>query len=113
MARWSKNNPPPVGNPTGKNNSAGAKLKRKFVEAYLADFEVHGPSILKIVRIEDPVNYLKLGVTLVPRELQITSSAVEELSDEDLDSLLERARKQLEASAIDITPNKPKALVKR
>ena len=46
MARWSKENPAPyMPNKEGKNGSARAKLQRKYLDAYLAEFEKSGAAL--------------------------------------------------------------------
>ena len=53
MARWSKENPAPyMPNKEGKNGSARAKLQRKYLDAYLAEFEKSGAVSIKILANE-------------------------------------------------------------
>jgi hypothetical protein len=105
MARWSVTNPPPVGNPTGKNGSARAKLQRKYLDAYLAEFEKSGAASIKILAKEDPAAFLKIGLHFFPREISIEhTNAMTEMTDEELSALLERAQQALRI--IDVTPNR-------
>jgi len=72
MARWSKENPAPyMPNKEGKNGSARAKLQRKYLDAYLAEFEKSGAVSIKILAKEDPAAFLKIGLHFFPREISI------------------------------------------
>ena len=60
------------GRPRGSRN----KLTSKFIKALLDDFASHGTEALKIVRLEQPLEYLKLIGSLVPREVDPDASPV-------------------------------------
>ena len=104
MTRWSKENPPPVGNPTGNNGAARVKLQRKYFDALLADFAEHGEAAIKIMRIEEPGAYIRVIASLMPKEFTVTDNALGDLSDEDLAQLL--ARMQAMLKIVDVTPEK-------
>ena len=104
MARWSKDNPPPIGNPTGNNGAARVKLQRKYFDALLADFAVHGEAAIRIMRIEEPSQYIRVIASLMPKEFTVSDNALGDLSDEDLQQLLARAQAMLKI--IDVTPEK-------
>jgi hypothetical protein len=104
MARWSKDNPPPVGNPAGNNGAARVKLQRKYFDALLADFAEHGEAAIKIMRIEEPSAYIRVIASLMPKEFTVTDNALGDLSDEDLQQLLARAQAMLKI--VDVTPEK-------
>ena len=64
--------------------------------AFLAkDFEEHGVDAIKICRIERPTEYLKIVASTLPKEFEITDSRLEEISDNELDALIDLARQQL------------------
>ena len=106
MARWSKENPAPyMPNKEGKNGSARAKLQRKYLDAYLAEFEKSGAVSIKILAKEDPAAFLKIGLHFFPREISIEhTNAMTEMSDEELSALLARAQAMLKI--VDVTPEK-------
>lgn len=93
------------GRPVGSRN----KLQGDFLKALAADFAEHGAGVIRIARIEKPVEYLKVIASVLPRELQIETSVLADLSDEDLVahiSLLQRmqvgkAREQQEEQTPD------------
>src|SRR5262249_13460959 len=46
------------------------RLAEEFIKAVATDFELHGPSVIKQVRIERPEVWLKIVSDLMPRETQ-------------------------------------------
>jgi len=80
-----------IGRPRGARN----KLARRFLEDCLADWQEHGAAAIKIMRREDPAGYCKMMATLVPRELEVTATAVAELDDSELDRMIATLRAQL------------------
>lgn len=105
------------GNPYGKlgGRPRGAKnrLQSDFLNALAADFAEHGASVIKIARIEEPVQYLKIVANLMPKEL-LMGTAVTDLADDELDHMIEMLRERvLEArreEALELKPE-PKALL--
>ena len=57
-------------NPKG-SGSPGAKLSRKMINRYRADFAKHGIATIEAARKKNPVEYLKLGVSLLPKQFQV------------------------------------------
>lgn len=76
-AEWSGN---AKGRPKGSRN----KLGEEFLSKMLADFEEHGSDVIVKVRTEEPAQYLKVVAGILPKELNVTTNAVEEMSDDDL-----------------------------
>jgi hypothetical protein len=77
------------GRPIGSRN----KLQGDFLKALAADFAEHGAGVIRIVRIEKPVEWLKCIVAVLPKEMIIEQGVLADLSDEDLAahiSLLQR-----------------------
>jgi hypothetical protein len=80
----------------GRPKGARNRLSHKFLQDLITDWEANGAAAIRICRMEDPVAYCKLVGSLVPRELEIVSSAAD-LGDEELDAMIERMRAQLAA----------------
>jgi hypothetical protein len=78
------------GNPGGgRPRGAKNRLHRAFVEALHADFEEHGPEAIRICRMEDPTNYLRVIASILPGELSIETAAVD-LTYDELEALIQR-----------------------
>ena len=76
------------GRPKGSRN----KLGEAFTCALYADFQEHGPSVIARVREGDPAAYLRIVAGLLPREVKVDRSPVDELSDEELEGMIELLR---------------------
>jgi hypothetical protein len=77
------------GRPVGSRN----KLQASLLKALCEDFEIHGPGVIRICRVEKPVEYLKCCIAVLPKEMIIEQGVLGDLSDEDLAahiSLLQR-----------------------
>ena len=87
------------GNPTGRQNGSRNKLGMSFVDAMLKDFEQHGEKVIETVRTEKPDQYLKVIASILPKELNVTTNRVEEMSDDDLAAGIAALQSVLAASA--------------
>lgn len=72
------------GNPNGRPKSSRNKLGEAFLEALNNDFTQHGVKAIETVRTERPHEYLKVVASILPKELNVNTRAVEEMSDDDL-----------------------------
>jgi hypothetical protein len=79
----------------GRPRGARNKLSRKFLGDCHADWQEHGAKAISIMRREDPAGYCKMMASLVPRELEVTATAVAELADDELDRIIETLRAQI------------------
>jgi hypothetical protein len=84
-------------------------LQTKFLTALADDFEQHGADAIKLARIEDPIRYVSIVASLMPKEFTVTENNLGDLSDEDVHALLARIRETLKI--IDIEPEKATALL--
>jgi hypothetical protein len=55
------------GRPAGVRN----RFSHAFMSDFLADWEKYGASAIKSVRITDPATYLRVGATILPKELMV------------------------------------------
>jgi hypothetical protein len=83
-----------VGKIGGRPKGARNKLARKFLEDCYADWQEHGATAIKVMRMEDPAGYCKMMASLVPRELELTSTVLTELSDDDLEATIQLLLRQ-------------------
>ncbi len=73
------------GNPAGRPIGARAKLGEAFIAEMLADFLKHGRNAIERVRQEKPDQYLKVIASLLPKDINLsTSPSDEDLTDEEL-----------------------------
>lgn len=95
------------GRPVGAKN----KLQRDFLEALAKDFAEHGEGVIRIVRAEEPVKYFQIVASLMPRELAVEHNQLGDLSDADVDALLEQVR-EARAKLIEAKPE-PRMISKK
>lgn len=91
------------GNPAGRPKGSRSKLSESFLSAMCQDFEKHGQTVIDTVRADKPADYLKIIAAIVPKEFNITTTALEDMSDEDLIDNLDRVR-SLTAALIGAAP---------
>ena len=110
MTLFEKGQPKPQG--SGRGKGIRNRLSHSFLEALAEDFEKHGIEAIRITRVERPAEYCKIVAALLPRELDITTSVIHEISDQELESYLEYAQRELEqrsrslASRTDAAPDR-------
>jgi hypothetical protein len=80
--RFQPGNP---GRPRGSRN----KLGEAFIAALAEDFEKHGAAVIERVRQERPADYIKVVASLLPKDLNLNVTKLDDLTDEQL---LERLR---------------------
>jgi hypothetical protein len=79
----------------GRRKGSRDRISTALLEAIAADFEQYGAEAVKIARCERPVEYLRVVASLLPKEFEITTQNItHELSDDELESLIEHARQQ-------------------
>jgi Family of unknown function (DUF5681) len=88
------------GNPTGRLRGSRNKLSEEVICALLRDFRQHGQKAVARVRQTQPAAYLKILALLVPREHKVQhSNPIKELTDEQLEGMIEYIKTSLEAQA--------------
>jgi hypothetical protein len=80
------------GRPRGSRN----RLQGDFLRALAQDFAEHGEGVIRIVRMERPVEYMKIVSNLMPREL-ILENVLGDVDDAALDELVLKIKEQLAA----------------
>lgn len=82
------------GNPGGRPVAARNKLQGAFVNALAADFELHGKDAIERARIEDPIGYVKVVASLMPKQVEETKP-LDDLSDAELTAAIALLRSRL------------------
>lgn len=93
----------PPGN--GRPKEARDRLSRAFLTSFADDFEKNGVKVIEDVRREEPGTYLKIGASLLPKEIEITNP-MQALSDDKLADAIELLASQIRAKA-PAAPPKP------
>jgi hypothetical protein len=76
------------------------KLSEEVICALLRDFRKHGEKAIAKVRREQPGVYLRCLTLLIPREHKVQhSNLLKELTDEELEAMIEYIKTSLEAQA--------------
>ena len=86
------------GRPRGSRN----KISAAFIEALSLEWEQSGAAALKVMSKEEPGNFVKVVAALLPKEFEITDSRLNELSDEELDVLINQLRGKLRIAIEDV-----------
>lgn len=74
------------GNPSGRKPGSRNKLTEAFISALALDFDAHGPAIIAKVRKQNPVAYLRLCASLVPKQIELApENPFSDLTDAELD----------------------------
>lgn len=76
------------GNPTGRPKGSRTKLMEAFVSKLQADFVEHGARVIAQVRAEKPDQYLKVIASIMPKQLNVNTNAIGDMSDDELEATL-------------------------
>ena len=88
------------GNTAGRLRGSRNRLSEEVICALLRDFRQHGQKAVARVRQTQPAAYLKILALLIPREHKVEhSNLLKELSDEQLEAMIEYIETSLEAQA--------------
>jgi hypothetical protein len=80
------------GRPAGARN----RLSHKFLTDLLAEYEEGGAAAIKIFRLEQPIEFVKLIAGILPKEFTF-EAVTDGMSIEQLDEVIIEIRRQLEA----------------
>ncbi|CAB4140979.1 hypothetical protein UFOVP399_51 [uncultured Caudovirales phage] len=96
-----RGNVPPVGkrfepgNP-GRPKGSRNKLGEAFLADMLADWEEYGVQVIATVRAEKPDVYLKTVASILPQQLNVKVSDLDDLDDTELDRRIAALARALE-----------------
>ena len=87
------------GNPLGRVRGSRNALSEEVICALLRDFRLHGQKAVARVRQTQPAAYLKVLALLVSRDKVEHRNLIKELSDEQLEDMIEYIKASLAAQA--------------
>lgn len=90
------------GNPKGRPKGSKNLLSQAFIEALHTDFAEHGERAIQSARRLDPLGYLKVVASLVPKDLNLNVNPIEEMTDVDLKRRIRELSERL-GPIIDLT----------
>ncbi len=70
----------------------GQAAAKRFIDALAADLESSCADVIKEIREDKPYDYFRIVVSLLPKELSIENSNIEEMTDEELADILNTVR---------------------
>lgn len=73
------------GNANGRPKGSRNKFAEEFVKDFLSDWEKHGREAIRKARRTDPVAYLKVAASLLPKDFNLNVS-----SEAELEKMLEK-----------------------
>ena len=78
------------GNPKGRPQGSRNKLSEEFLADVHASWQVWGRPALMTAAITDPVSYVRMVASLMPREIEATATVVhaERMSDDELVAII-------------------------
>src|SRR5262245_34104012 len=76
----------------GRTAGSRNRLQHDFVEKLQADFAEHGEGVIRIVRVEKPVEYLKVVAAILPKEFHVKDTTLDEMTDEQILEALDTIR---------------------
>src|SRR3954466_10417744 len=80
--------PPTRSRPVGLGQAAA----KRFVDALATDLEANCADVIKEIREDKPYDYFRIVISLLPKELPIENSNLQEMTDEDLADILNTVR---------------------
>lgn len=79
----------------GRTEGARNRLNKAFLTAMAEAFEENGINAIKTVVSDDPKEFLKLIAGLQPKEHADVTNRLDDITDEQLDEVAERIRREL------------------
>jgi hypothetical protein len=89
------------GCPGGSPEATRRAFNKRFLLDLAEDWQQHGREVFKRVRRESPAAYLKVCAMMVPKEMKAdhSASAIKQLTDAQLEAMIEHLNASLEAKA--------------
>jgi hypothetical protein len=75
------------------------QLTSLLLKAFAGDFSAHGDDAIAKLRVKDPAAYLRLAVSLLPKELP-DASLLDQVSDDELATVVREVRAMIDARQV-------------
>ncbi|MES2783407.1 MAG: DUF5681 domain-containing protein [Pseudomonadota bacterium] len=89
------------GNPKGRPKGARNALGENFLQDMLADWRENGAAAIVKMRENDPKDYVKVVASVLPKELNVKVSELDDLTDDQLARQLAAIATQLANAGVD------------
>jgi hypothetical protein len=101
-----------TGNPGGVSKGSRGKLTDVFIRALARDWEAHGEEVIKRVRDENPLAYLKGMLILLPKDVSSETQTEQTPSEgfPETQAIIERIRRESEAQDAALDKNSPETM---
>lgn len=80
------------GNPAGRPRSARSKITESFFKDFYERWEQHGKKALLEAAEKNPVEFVRIAVALLPKEVHITELPLEDVTEDELIGFVESLR---------------------
>jgi hypothetical protein len=84
----------------GRIKGSRNKISEAFLHDLAAEWETSGPAALKIMAREEPGNFVKVVAALLPKEFTIEDNGLAELSDDELEILINELRGRIRIAIV-------------
>src|SRR5215831_4699163 len=85
----------------GRIKGSRNKISEAFLHDLAAEWETSGPAALKIMAREEPGNFVKVVAALLPKEFTIEDNRLAELSDDELEILINELRGRIRIAIVE------------
>lgn len=72
------------GNPAGRPKGSRNKVTGDYLAALCGDFSEHGVQAIETAREKDPMGYIKMVASLLPKYVEVPERPHDDLTDEEL-----------------------------
>ena len=73
-----------------KQKGARDRLSAAFLTDFAADYDANGKAVIETVRGQDPVAYMRIAASLLPKQIEITEdNELARFSDDEIEMLYE------------------------
>jgi Family of unknown function (DUF5681) len=78
------------GNPAGRPKGSRNKLAEDFLADAYQQWQQHGPKALETMATSEPAKFCQMVASLLPKEMHIKDSALEDMSTDEIRNALAR-----------------------